>query len=409
MHIDLNSCFATIEQQANPKLRGKPVVVAAYVTDRGCILAASYEAKRAGVMTGMRVTEGKRLCPSLIVLPSDPPKYRYVNSKLTCLLGSYTPDFTVKSIDELVLQLQNTPAYQTRRNLGYSTSLSMRSLGMELKYRIKQEIGEWLTVSVGIGPNKFLAKTASNLQKPDGLSEITKDNIETVLGKLSVTDLTGIKKGWGTRLARYGITNALSLYKAPVNLLKSAFSSVLGLYWHMWLHGYETEETKKDRQKTIGHSLALYKPFSPSQNELMQILRQLTDKTGRRMRRDGYKAYGTHISCLYSDYSFWHKGALGAQALSNDSDIYGSAKHILSYAPNKPVRTLAVSLFQLQPTMYTQLSFDTVKNKQTQVTEALDDIRNTWGERSIFPASTLTTPQKILDRISFGNVKPLLD
>lgn len=97
MHIDLNSCFASVEQQANPRLRGKPVAVAAYVTDRGCILAASVEAKRLGVATGMRVGEGKALCPDLVVIPPDPPKYRFVNRKLLVLLSTYTPNLSVES------------------------------------------------------------------------------------------------------------------------------------------------------------------------------------------------------------------------------------------------------------------------------------------------------------------------
>src|SRR3989344_5734400 len=105
MHIDLNSCFATIEQQANPLLRGKPVAVAAYTTPRGCILAPSIEAKRWGVTTGMQVREGKALCPRLIILASDPPKYRFVNRALLKLLNQYSPSVSVRSIDEMLLNL----------------------------------------------------------------------------------------------------------------------------------------------------------------------------------------------------------------------------------------------------------------------------------------------------------------
>src|SRR5512141_2875269 len=138
MHIDLNSCFATIEQQANPLLRGKPVAVAAYTTPSGCILAPSVEAKRFGVKTGMRVKDGKMLCPDLIILPSDPWKYRGVHLSLRKLISEYTNDFEPKSIDEFVLELAGYPVLARS---------AIRDVGREIKERIKKEIGDWLTVS----------------------------------------------------------------------------------------------------------------------------------------------------------------------------------------------------------------------------------------------------------------------
>src|SRR3989344_3534104 len=167
MHIDLNSCFATVEQQANPHLRGKPVAVAAYTTPSGCILAPSIEAKHYGIKTGMRVKDGKLLYPGLIVLPPDPWKYRSVHLKLRKLISDYTADFNPKSIDEFVLNLEGYPCL---------VASSMQQVAREIKIRIKKEIGDWLTVSIGISPNRFLAKLASGIHKPDGLDEINKDN-----------------------------------------------------------------------------------------------------------------------------------------------------------------------------------------------------------------------------------------
>lgn len=145
MHLDLNSCFATIEQQANPLLRGKPVAVAAYDSPGGCILTASVEAKRRGVVTGMRVKEGRLLCPDLVVLSPDPWKYRSIHLRLKQLLSHYTDAIYPKSIDEFVLNFEGYPAY----NKG------MAMVAREIKQRIKREIGEWLTVSVGIAPQLF--------------------------------------------------------------------------------------------------------------------------------------------------------------------------------------------------------------------------------------------------------------
>src|SRR3990167_10988466 len=156
-HLDLNSFFATIEQQANPHLRGKPVAVAAYVTPSGCIIAPSIEAKRYGIKVGMRVKDGKLLYPGLIVLAPDPWKYRNVHLALRRIVSDYTDKFVPKSIDEFVLNLEGYPSY----NKG------MLEVAREIKARIKKEIGEWLTVSVGVASNRFLAKTAASLHKPD--------------------------------------------------------------------------------------------------------------------------------------------------------------------------------------------------------------------------------------------------
>src|SRR3990167_7281918 len=179
MHMDLNSCFATIEQQANPHLRGKPLAVAAYTSPAGCIVAPSVEAKRYGIKTGMRVKDGKMLCPSLLVVSPDPWKYRNVHLSLRGIISDYTNDFHPKSIDEFVLNLEGYPA------LGKG----MKNVAKEIKQRIKKEVGEWITVSVGIAPNRYLAKLAAGLKKPDGLEEIRKGNFERIYKELELTDL----------------------------------------------------------------------------------------------------------------------------------------------------------------------------------------------------------------------------
>ena len=178
MHIDLNSCFATVEQQANPHLRGKPIAVAAYDSPSGCIIAPSVEAKLLGIKVGMRVKDGRLLCPNLIIHEPDPWKYRNVHLALKKIISNYTNNFYPKSIDEFVLDLEGYPAF----------SLGMTNIAKEIKRRIKKEVGEWLTVSVGISTNRFLAKTASGLNKPDGLDEINSQNLN---GKTFINKLGG--------------------------------------------------------------------------------------------------------------------------------------------------------------------------------------------------------------------------
>ena len=250
MHIDLNSCFATVEQQANPLLRGKPIAIAAYVSPSGCILAPSIEAKECGIKTGMRVKDGKLLCPNLIVLPTDPEKYRNVHVSLRKILRDYTNEFTPKSIDEFVLNFDGYPIL-ARNN--------MHQIAKEIKQRIKNEIGEWLTVSVGIAPNRFLAKQASSLRKPDGLDEINKSNYLETYSKMAITDLSGIKTRNAARLAYADIYNVIDFYKADIRTLKRAFSSINGYYWYLRLRGWEIDDFESGR-KSYGNSYALPKP-----------------------------------------------------------------------------------------------------------------------------------------------------
>lgn len=208
MLLDINSCFATIEQQANPLLRGKPLVVAAYPTPSGCILASSVEAKKLGIKTGMRVRDGQAIYPRLIVLPCDPDKYRHVHHQLFRLLSDYTSSVTPRSIDEFALHFDPS----------FIAKYSLLEIATEIKSRIKTEIGDWLTVSIGIGPNRFLAKMGSNLQKPDGLVEISLNNFLLIYQKLNLTDLHGIKKHNALRLNLAGIYTVPNFYQADILL-----------------------------------------------------------------------------------------------------------------------------------------------------------------------------------------------
>jgi DNA polymerase-4 len=391
LHIDLNSCFATIEQQANPLYRGRPLVVAAYTTDRGCILAASVEAKRLGIKTGMYVGDGKRLAPKLIVLPSDPPKYRFVNKKLFALLQEYSADIEIKSIDEMVLKLPD--------------SNNQVFIAQEIKQRIKSDIGEWLTVSIGISTNRYLAKIASNLHKPDGLDVIDATNIEQVLASLQLEQLTGIKEGYGGRLRRYGIYSALAMYRASAAILGAAFASKIGHDWWLMLHGWESDLYTRDAIKSIGHSYALPTSYLTSDTRLHQILSQLVEKMGRRLREGHYTAGGMRISTVFSDHTYWNHGEKLKKALFASRDLYYAALILLNKAPEKSVKLIAVSSYFLSDQNQEQLDlFDQTDHKHA-LTRALDAIANRWGEFTVTPARMLTMEHRVLDRIAFGGVR----
>ena len=396
MHIDLNSCFATVEQQANPLLRGKPIAVAAYDTPNGCIVAPSVEAKKLGIKVGMRVKDGRLLCPDLLILSPDSDKYRAVHLALKRLLSNYTPSVTPKSIDEFVLDFAGTPAM--RRGL--------LAVSREIKDRIKKEVGDYLTVSIGLGPNRFLAKTASNLHKPDGLDEINKDNFLEVYEGLTLTDLTGIARQNAIRLNSVGIYTVLDFFRADLRLLRAAFRSVLGYYWFVRLRGWEVDDLDWG-VKSFGHSYALPK-FLTKPEELAPILAKLVEKLGFRMRGANFQAKGVHLGLLFKDSQYWHQGMSLGQPVSSSQDIYRVAYRLLSHSPyHLPVRNLAVSCFDLSPRDTLQLGLFEDRLKKDNLIKALDDINDRWGSFVVTPARMANIPTAVPDRIGFGNIRGL--
>ncbi len=414
MHLDLNSCFATIEQQANPFLRGKPIAVAAYSTPSGCIIAPSVEAKRLGIKVGMRVKDGKLICPGLTILEPDPWKYRNVHLKLKRLLESYSNDVTPKSIDEFVLDFKDIPlktrslkpVVQYNEN-GNKVGLSpIKQIALEIKQKIKNEIGEWITVSVGIGPNRFLAKLGAGLHKPDGLDEINGSNFKDVYGSLELTGLCGIKLKNCIRLGSLGIYSVLDFAGADVATLKAAFGSIAGYYWYLRLRGWEIDDVEFGRH-SYGNSYALPKPAAKF-SEVLPILAKLVEKMSFRLRRAGFMARGVHLAIWYRGGGFWHKGTVFNEHLFDSRDIYRKIVGMLYASPcGNRISNLAVSTFDLKKKGYLQLDiFQDLKRKR-QLIEALDGINERWGSFVITPANMAAASKAVPDRIAFGGVKEL--
>lgn len=397
IHIDLNSCFATIEQQANRILRGRPIAVAAYKSNGGCILAPSVEAKKLGIKTGMRVGEGKLLCPDLIVLEPDPPKYRFVHLKLKEIVSRYTPNAFPKSIDEFVLDLEGCPAFK----------MGMRGVAQKIKSDIKKEVGDFITVSIGIAPNRFLAKTASGLHKPDGLDEVNKDNFIAIYRQLSLQDLCGIARNNTIRLADAGIFSVLGFYSADVSTLKRAFHFIGGYYWYLRLRGWEIDDIESGR-KSFGNSYALPKPLSKP-DELSPILSKLMEKMCFRLRTAGFKARGVGIFINYRSGNFWHKTRLMADFMYESGDFFKSAYKILCSSPYKePVRVLAVCCFNLEKSSVLQPDLFGSQEKRYNLANAIDAINSKWGSFVLGPASLLLCRDNVKDRIAFGGVRDLI-
>lgn len=393
MHIDLNSCFATIEQQANPLLRGKPMAVAAYDSPGGCIVAPSVEAKKLGIRVGMRVKDGRMLCPGLIVKTPDPVKYRTVHLQLRELLGEYTDRIAPKSIDEFELDLEGYPAY----------SRGMMRVGREIKERIKAKIGEWLTVSAGVGPNRFLAKTAANLNKPDGLDKIDSNNYLPVYRSLELTDLSGIAGKNAIRLNGAGVYTVMQMYMAEVQQLRVAFRSVLARYWYLRLRGWEIDDVEFER-KSFGNSYALPKPYS-RESELTPILMKLTEKMCYRLRQNGYACGGVHYAVSFRDGTHWHKGVKTKEVLFGTNQIYQKIYKLFTQCPyRKPVRIMAVSVFNLTNRRNLQMDLFNQTMEQESLYDALDSINQRWGRYVITPARMMAAADNVQDRVAFGGV-----
>lgn len=397
MHLDINSCFATIEQQANPFLRGKPLVVAAYDSPGGCVIAPSIEAKKIGIKVGMRVKDAKSIFPQVFVLTPDPWKYRCVHLALRKILLSYTNDLVPKSIDEFVLNLEGYPCFKEK---------SIKDIAKEIKLRIKSEIGEWMSVSIGISTNRFLAKLASSLHKPDGLDEINAFNFLDIYQSLKLTDLNGIKLKNAFRLNTMDIFSVMDFYNASLSKLKASFKSVNSYYWYLRLRGWEIDNFETKR-RSYGNSYALPKPFKDL-NELSPILMKLVEKMSFRIRKANYKIQGIHLAIYYRDRTFWHQGLKTSKALFDTRDIYKEILKLLTLSfLGKPVREIFVSCFNLTKDKVSQLElFDDVLKKE-KLTKSLDEINNRWGEFIVYSAKMVDTKNYVPDRIAFGGVKEL--
>jgi DNA polymerase IV len=268
------------------------------------------------------------------------------------------------------------------------------------------EVGDWLRVSIGIAPNRYLAKIAAGLKKPDGLECITFENYENVYESLELQDLCGIKTNSATRLNKMGIFTVKQMYDANPKAIQMAFHSVVGYRWFLRLRGWEIDDVEFGR-KSYGNSVALKEQLITAE-QLSPVLMNLVEKMSRRMRMAGYKARGVHLSMLYRNGTHWHKSMTKGAILFAPGDIYKVAYKILLKSPYKlPVHTIAVSCFNLVTDTNKQLSMLELPNRKENLTEAIDVLTAKWGNYVITPAKMIATKDVVKDRIAFGGIKEL--
>ncbi len=292
--IDFDSFFASVEQQERPELRGKPVgVVPVMAETTGCI-AVSIEAKKMGLKRNARVAEARKLCPGIVIVEARPGVYIDYHRRLRKVVESCVPVKKVQSIDEIECELTKDFANAPDRAL---------ALAKQIKAKIAREVGAIVRCSIGIGPNWFLAKLASDIDKPNGLLVLDEDDVPGKILHLKLSDFTGIGENMEQRLHAAGIDAVAKLYATSSAQLRAIWGSVEGARFHSWMNGglQEREPTQKN---TIGHGHVL-PPKGCNHETAIAVLHRLLQKAAMRLRHEGHYAGSLSVSVRYGDDTNW--------------------------------------------------------------------------------------------------------
>ena len=389
MLVDMNSFFASVEQQANPFLRGLPLGVSPSHHPGSCLIGTSKEAKAMGIKNGIPLYKARKICPKIIVIESEPEKYREVNRQMNRIFADYSDAIETYSVDESFMDFRES-------------KLNPLLVGAEIKRRIREEVGEWLTCSVGIAPNKFMAKLAADLQKPDGLTIVWRENLREIYKTKKLSDLWGINHGWMKRLAGLGIYNPGQLLDYPVQNLISAFGKP-GFYLWQRVNGLEQDEIGDGSQitdpKSFGHSWVLNFRTTDKKKLAVAVLR-LAEKAARRMRREAFIASAMYVSVTMVDGIYFHRSKRLGFLIDSGLALYQEVLKIWqSWQFRTEVMHIAVGFTRIQPKV-TQLSL--FADKYADLTKTLDLINDKYGEFTIRSSLLTKTYDFAPDAIAFG-------
>jgi len=388
LYVDMNSFFASVEQELHPELRGQPVGVCPFVNDATCVIAASMEAKRYGVRTGTRVSEARRLCPDIYLTCGQASSYRRYHHKIMEALATTRCQVTVKSIDEALLVLPS------------DLRPDALAVGQRVKHLIR-EIGPQLGCSVGIASNLFLAKMGTKLHKPYGMVEIRLPDLEALYSALRLTDLYGISWRMAARLEKLGITTPLEFYQAPYARLKQAFG-VNGERWYLRLRGYEVDERTTTR-RMIGHQTTIVPDPALTTQAVLEVASQLAYKAAVRLRAAELAATGVQVAVRFTDRSWWGRTMLRLPPFWDSRGFFNHVERAFSdWVPPKPVRLVSISAIDLLPYHATTMPLFTEPLRSERLSRALDEIDQRFGRLAITPASHLMQSRPV-DRVGFGN------
>jgi len=384
LHLDMDAYFASIEQACNPSLRGKPVVVCGETSaeqgwGRTIVTTASYEARRFGIKTGCTVPEARRRCPDVAIVCGDPEKYLDTSRRLHRILLRYTDRVEVYSIDECFMDLAGT-----RRDPVTAAA--------EIKKAVRTELG--LTCSIGVGPNKLIAKLAGDLQKPDGLVTMSRAEALVLFEDLPVQEVWGVGERTAERLARVGIFTAAELGRAPLSMLTTMFG-VWGYRLQAMGCGHCDDPVARHDEKrvvkSVGHSHTLPKDTA-NVTIIQAYLRLLAERVGERLRRYGKAGSTVSLYVRYADFTGAGRQHRVGEPMTSGLHIYRSAMCLLrQYMPlRKKVRSLGISISALTPASGGQGFLLERCGREERLMDVVDRINRRYGASTLKPGSVLT-------------------
>ena len=401
MHIDLNSCFATVEQQARPLLRGRPLGITNRISPNCCMIAASIEAKKLGVKTGMGRREAESICPNLIIVETDPPKYHWAYRNLMRIMGSYSPIIKMKSIDEGLIDFHGMPQQD------------LAVVGHEIKQRLREDVGCWMKCNVGIGPNRFWAKMAAGLHKPDGLDVVDHNNIVEILSTLKLTDLTGIARRTERRLLQHGINTPLEMLGASQQELTAALGSkVIASHWYNRLRGFEVDDWQT-HQGQVGRQFVLDQRTNDNE-VLLSRLQYLAQTSAMKLRAGNHDARGILVWCTFGDTpkfannrpdGFWCRRQMFPTPAYTDQEIFRRAQKLFLERPDRVVTCIGVTCYGLVPSNRSQTSLDPRDARDDHLTSAVDTVNKRYGNFVLTYADALSGKRVIKQKIPFGSTE----
>ncbi len=375
LHVDMDAFYASVEELDDPGLVGQPVVVGGTPDGRGVVAAANYAARRYGIHSAMPAAQARRLCPHAVFIRSRMDRYVEVSRELRDIFARYTPLLEPLSLDEAFLDV--------------TSSLRLFGDGQAIARRIKEEIRDelGLVASVGVAPNKFLAKLASDLDKPDGLVVVPTDAIEAFLEPLPVSRLWGVGKVSNRDLAEMGVYTIGDLRRLPEELLVSRFAKSAA-HWARLARGIDDRRVVPDRDaKSISHETTFATDIGDAE-VLKSWLLELTEQAATRLRRQGLRGKTVFIKVRYADFHTVTRSE-SLDAPSNATrELYVTAARLLqtqlARSP-RPVRLLGMGASGITSEELEQGQlFETEdREQQRRIDTVVDSIKSRFGNRAL--------------------------
>jgi len=375
IHVDMDAFYASVEQLDNPEFIGKPVIVGGDPKGRGVVSAASYEARKFGIHSAMPMAQAVRLCPHAIVLPVRMKRYVRVSKEIHSILECFTPLVEPVSLDEAFLNVTGS-----NRLFG-----SAEEIGLAIKRRIKEGLS--LTASVGVAPNKFLAKLASDLKKPDGFVVITEQNKQEILDPLPVGKMWGVGRVTEQALQSHGIRTIAQLRKTPLKKLEEIVSSCASSLLQL-ASGIDESEVEPVRQAKSLSSEQTFAVDIQDKDVLMSVLLKQVEEVAHRLRADNLRAKTVTLKLRYGDFRTITRSQTLSEATNTTQTLWQCAMgvfHRWQVESAGPLRLIgfAVSGLKHEEIDQKQLFSDAEKEKQKRLDEAVDMIKNRYGKNAL--------------------------